>query len=381
MVNTPIVDVNATDNDEIGTPNSEVTFALENPSLPFMIDPNSGLLSTRLPIPDLMARRYMVRVVATDGGSPSRSSIGVINVDVAAPNFNDPVFPTDLTFSIMENDPSTTTNLFEFQVTDSDSGLEGEVQLTLLPSRYSDNFTLISMTESGGTRGILRYRGGPGFDREELRNFTLPVRATDQGNLLFRRSTDDVLNVIVSDINDNPPIFVNSPYTAVVSEDAEIGSTVTTIETSDADENADIQFFFPDYSGSEFLIGQMSGVITTNQALLVSSQAFYRIRIRATDGVFESFTYINITILEVNDNPPQFNPPLPPIVFFREDILRGTVVLNISVSDVDTGVSGEATLSISQDEDIFGSGVYSEPNNFYIFLNRMVDFEVSKTTD
>ena len=383
-LNTPIINVTATDNDEINTPNSDVVFQLLDTNLPFQIDRISGLLSTRSIQPALAAQNYTVIVVAMDLGNPPLSSSGIIIVDVAPPNFYAPQFPSDLAFSIMENDNSTEL-LFEFEVTDDDIGSTGDVRLTLLPSQYSENFTLTNrgLGLNNGRLGGIFYRGGPGFDREQLSNFTLSVRATDQGNPLFRNSTDAILYVTVEDENDNSPIFEDSPYATMVSENAGVGSVIATIEVTDADEgsNANITYSFDDFSGDEFIINEFTGNVIVNGILLVSNQEFFQITVTASDGVFDVSTYINITVLEVNDNRPQFIPLPPPYVSLPENTQVGTLVLNISVSDVDTGLNGNTVLSILQENrGVFTRNSYPEHNEFYLTLNSSLDFEVSKLT-
>lgn len=372
-----IINVTATDGDQANTENSVVFFALEDPTLPFAIDSISGLLSTRQEDPDLIAQTYTIEVVAEDRGTPPLSSTGTIIVNVAPPNFFSPAFPPDLMGLINEND-SPMGVLFSFVVTDDDTGSEGEVSVVLLPRDFSSNFTISNSPVTGGTRVDISYLGGPGFDRELINNFTLYLLATDQGNQLFRKSMMGTFLVEVVDANDNPPVYVGAPYSTMVSEGAQVGLVIATVRATDADEgtNAAIGYSL-NFNGREFVIDSESGNISVDGPLLVSDRDFFQIQIAASDGVFTVNTYINITITEVNDNAPQFNPLPPPTVTFPENTPVGTTLLNVSVSDADTGISGEAMLSLLQTEDIFGSGMYST-NEFYIYLQRIVDFEVSQ---
>lgn len=377
LINTPIVIVEASDDDQRNTPNSEISFSLMDPTLPFTID-SAGLLLTRSTAPDLEAGVYTVVVIISDNGIPSLNTTATITIDVAPPNFDAPRFQDNLTFSILENRISMG-DVFSFEVSDRDVGSEGDVGFTLLQSEFSDNFTV---TKSGRNEGTLTYNGGPGFDRERLSNFTLSIRATDQGNVMFRESTDAVIYVTIDDANDNPPVFVGAPYNASVSENAAVGTSIARASATDLDlgTNADIAYSL-DYNGGEFDIDTVSGIITVEGQLLVANQSLYLISVVASDGIFEARTNITITLIEVNDNAPRFTPLPQSSVMVPENTAVGTVLMNISVSDDDTGVNGLAVLSLEQDGDMFDHQAYSEPNQFYIFLSRPLDFEVSYESD
>lgn len=363
-IGTPLINITATDGDQPNTPNSQITFSLQDSSIPFTIDATSGLLSTG---PGVQAQVYDIIVIASDNGDAPLSSTGSITIDVAPPNTFPPGFPADLAFSIVEND-SPTDSVFDIMVTDGDAGMEGEVQLMLLPSEFSVNFTLQS-----GNPGRLFYRSGPGFDRETISNFTLSVRAVDQGNVRFRMTSEATLLVSISDTNDNPPVFVGEPYEAMVGENATPGTIVVTVSATDADEGPPIRYNLTS-SGDEFGVDEDTGNVLV---VGTKTQPFFIISIDAFDGIFTVTTYVNITVIEENDNAPVFSPPLPLTVLLPEDTDIGALLLNVSAFDGDSGVSAETQLSLEQVGITFGRTSYPEPNEFYVFLNEQVDFEVS----
>lgn len=377
-IGTPIITVTATDDDEPGTPNSDIIFSLNDTALPFFIDPSSGVISTQS-TPDV--RSYSVVVIASDNGLAPLTATGTITIEVALPNTNTPQIPADLTFMIVENAPPTAeTAVFEFFASDPDPGPEGRVRLELLPSLYSDDFTLEN-ADISDDRTVVRiyHSSGPGFDREAVTNFTLSMEAMDLGDQSFRKTAVVTLLVTITDVNDSPPMFVGAPYTTTVSENATRGTSIARVEAADEDEgtNADISYFFFDFEGDEFTIDEESGdVFVSTDDLLVAERPSYRIPVRAFDGAFNATTYINIILLEVNDNPPQFVPTPPSVAMLSEDTEVGNILFNVSTTDEDTGRSGEVVLSIEQVGETFGHGMYQD-NEFYIFLNEPIDFEVS----
>jgi len=56
------------------------------------------------------------------------------------------------------------------------------------------------------------------LDRETMSQYVLTVNATDTGNPPKRTAQN--ITITVSDVNDNPPRFLNRTYTANVSEAA-----------------------------------------------------------------------------------------------------------------------------------------------------------------
>ena len=374
---TPIITITATDGDEPNTQNTEIMFTLVDTSLPFTLNETSGQLSSGL---GLEGREYAVEVIAADNGMVPGplSTTGTVTVQVAPANSYDPMFPDNLTFVIEENS-SPMGALYEFTVTDGDDGMEGMVQIVLVPSEYSSDFTIQSVN---GTLGRIFY-SGPGFDREMISNFTLTVQATDQGIPAFRRTSVATVGVTIGDVNDNPPMFVGAPYAVSVSENTAEDTSIAKAMTTDADIGP-ITYTLLEYGGTEFRIDENTGDILVNGSLSLSMssrmQHFYRIDINASDGVFTVSTYINITVTEVNDNAPMFSEFSPPLmqagISLSEDTVVGAVILNISVTDLDTGLSGNGVLSIQQDGNTFRSGSY-ESNVFYLSLNEELDFEVS----
>lgn len=373
---TPIINITAHDGDQPNTQNSEITFSLVDSNLPFTLDETSGQLSTGV---GLEGRQYRVEVIASDNGNipGSLSTTGAVTIQVAPPNFHDPVFPDNLAFGIMENSAEA---MYNFTITDADNGMEGMVRMTLVPSEYSNNFTIQSIDTPMGTLGRIFFNGS-GFDHETINNFTLTVQATDQGITAFRRTSVATINVTILDMNDNPPMFVGDPYVVSVSETTEVDTSIARVMAMDADigTNAVITYTLLDYE-SDFRVNESTGSILVNATLSTARRSLYRFDIVASDGVFAVSTLINITVTEVNDNAPMFfnfSPPLVPAgIPLPENTEVGAVILNIDVVDPDTGLSGDGILSIQQDGSTFHSGSLGR-NMFYLSLNEELDFEVS----
>lgn len=68
------------------------------------------------------------------------------------------------------------------------------------------------------------------LDYETAHEFYLTVEATDGGTPSL--SDMATVNINLTDVNDNSPIFNQDMYSAVISEDAELGKTVLTVSLS-----------------------------------------------------------------------------------------------------------------------------------------------------
>lgn len=365
--------VEAIDKDQPGTPNAEVTFELQNPSPPFAIDPNSGVLTVN---GVLATGTYDVVVVVSDEGSPSLSSSTSFFVEVVPPNNFNPQFQLPLEFSFPENEVPNAP-VFQFTVTDDDTGPEGMVNLTLVPSTFSNSFTLEFSYESDGTLGMLFLRSP--FDRETVQNFTLTVEATDIGHEIFRKTNLTVLTVEVEDQNDNSPTFIDDPYSASVGENATGGFSFFQVAATDDDVGSNANLSFSLAEGSDFndtfSVDPTLGDVSVIGMLHRATRSTYILTIVVTDlggsplGL-SSNTTLSVTVIEVNDNSPVFDPDTPSDITIPEDTNPGVVLLNVSVSDADTGPSGEVVLRLQQRGSVFGL----EENS--LVLNEAVDFEV-----
>lgn len=79
------------------------------------------------------------------------------------------------------------------------------------------------------------------FDREMTPDYRLVVQATDGGGRWCRAE----IQLEVTDVNDNPPIFTQSWYTASVYEDTAIKALLTRIQAIDPDEGNTSTANFP----------------------------------------------------------------------------------------------------------------------------------------
>lgn len=191
------------------------------------------------------------------------------------------------------------------------------------------------------------------LDRESQPSFNLTVTANDcsQPVSLQLTSTAHVL-VLVEDVNDNAPLFV-SARSVSIPEDTALHSVIMAIHANDKDagSNAKVLYFLGKSSSGAFSINNISGNVYLEEILDREKVETLTITVTATDmGSPQMKTTINFTVFveDVNDNDPEFlqrNYSLS----VREDITRGTSLLQVQARDQDIGPNGLVRYTLSPD--------------------------------
>uniref|UniRef100_A0A673IHD2 Cadherin domain-containing protein n=1 Tax=Sinocyclocheilus rhinocerous TaxID=307959 RepID=A0A673IHD2_9TELE len=193
----------------------------------------------------------------------------------------------------------------------------------------------------------------------------------------------------VQDINDNAPKFPDGPFVTSVPEMSEVGTSVFQVTATDADD--------PTYGNSArvvysilhgqpyFSVDPKSGIIRTALADMDrEAREHYSVVIQAKDmagqvGGLSGSTTVNITLTDVNDNPPKF-PQKNYQVFVPESAQVGKPVGKMKASDEDIGINAEIKYSILNPE---GAGMFSistdkDTREGVITLRKPLNYEKKK---
>ena len=361
---TTLVNLTVSDND-IGR-NAEYTLSLNNNALPFSVIGNefsvNGVLEVGI---------YEVVVIVRDNGTQPLSSNITITVQVEPDNNYAPEFvnadESGYTFDFYEN---TNDSTFNFQVVDNDMGsfgTPGIANITLLLSNYSASFELLMEHTDAYTNSTLVLLDP--FDRESLQTFNLTVRAVDTGYVEFRKTSEVTIKINILDVNDNPPKFSASSYTTKVNENASIGHQFFRVSATDNDTNIGVNLFSLSNNTDTFDIDPNTGWLEVTQELDRRSFPSYIIEVVVTDELGQNDTSIvYVTVIEVNNNFPQFEPSVPSELIIVEN---SAFSLNISVTDEDLGDAGEFYLTLEQEP-----GSYFDIQGDQLILVTELDYEV-----
>ncbi|XP_068730841.1 uncharacterized protein [Montipora capricornis] len=359
--------------------NSIVTYSLLRGkySGKFAIDASSGNITLIGELDHENTSEIILRIEATDGEFRTNMNLSINVTDV---NDNYPYFSlSSYSVTVPEN---ITIGFLVINVTaqDKDSGPNGQVTYSLVQGT-NDTDALVSETfsvnSSNGAITTLR-KIEVNASQEEYR---FQVQATDNG--IPNKTVSTNVTIIVTDINDNPPIFISRNYTSV-KENVANGTIIFQVEAVDADfgNNSIVTYSLlrGKYSG-KFAIDASSGNITLIGELDHENTSEIILRIEATDGEFRTNMNLSINVTDVNDNYPYFSLSSYSVTV-PENITIGFLVINVTAQDKDSGPNGQVTYSLVQgtnDTDALVSETFSvNSSNGAITTLRKIEVNASQ---
>ncbi|XP_055033344.2 protocadherin gamma-A6 isoform X4 [Misgurnus anguillicaudatus] len=340
---TYITTVNATDAD--AGSNGQVTYNFYKQkgtaAQLFDIDGDTGIVSVVGEIDHEKDTKFELTVEARDQGGLTDSSkivLEVIDINDNAPLINIMSFSN----TVSEDAPPDTT-IAIINVKDSDADDNGKVSCFI---EGSEAFTIKSTL-----RNYYSLVTNVVLDREMVSEYNITVTASDSGRppLISRK----VLNVKVTDVNDNSPIFQNSVYNSFLLENNSPGVSIIKIRAHDPDENqnARISYILEESDligspvGTYVSVNTESGVVHAVRSFDYEQIKNFKITIKAQDGGSPplcSNVTVNIFIQDQNDNAPQVLYPVQSggsvvaeIVPRSADV--GYLVTKVVAVDVDSG--------------------------------------------
>ncbi len=323
------------------------------------------------------AERHELLIIVSDGSKTSNITLRINVIDV---NEFNPQFVGSTAFEILEEQPIGTV-VGTVTATDSDRGQQVTYTLQFPSSLFSINNT------SGVITTVIV------LDREALASdgiFLPPdsqtiitVVATDNGVIPSTLSTIVPITITLVDINDNNPMFDRPFYEASINEDVSpIASLITVVAVdSDIGRNGEIEFVLLDSDSLPFAINSSTGEITVIQQLdreNISSYSLTVIAIDNGDTRLSTEVLVNVTVIDVNDNPPMFSAPEISI-FLLESASTNVPLFTILANDPDSGQGGEIVYSIQGMELCQSQCLFSiNSNTASVSINRRLDFETQE---
>lgn len=123
------------------------------------------------------------------------------------------------------------------------------------------------------------------LDREQQSSYRFLVVATDSGKYEARQTSVPV-EIYISDVNDNRPIFEEYPFKARVPVSTQPGQNILRVKANDADDsaNGEIVYSFPrEQDKPKFRIHPSTGMVTVTSSLAQENGRVYRLEVLATD--------------------------------------------------------------------------------------------------
>lgn len=195
-----------------------------------------------------------------------------------------------------------------------------------------------------------------------------------------------MLTVLLVDVNDNRPLFVDEQgllvagYNTTVNETA-VNMTILTVRAVDDDSgrNGLVTYSFDSLDDERYFnINPKTGVLSVKDLPARSIQRTFFLRVTAADHGLPSrkgFARITVSVLEVNEYVPSIVTSSPNgVLLLYENTTVGTVVLTFNVTDRDGEGSGMVSVSIVNASTNWLS---LSSNKSSLELSQIVDFEVS----
>ncbi|KAI6075437.1 Cadherin-10 [Aix galericulata] len=226
------------------------------------------------------------------------------------------------------------------------------------------------------------------IDREEKAFYTLRAQAINRRTLRPVEPESEFV-IKIHDINDNEPTFPEEIYTASVPEMSVVGTSVVQVTATDADD--------PSYGNSArviysilqgqpyFSVEPETGIIRTALPNMNrENREQYQVVIQAKDmggqmGGLSGTTTVNITLTDVNDNPPRF-PQSTIHLRIPESSPVGTAIGSVKATDADTGKNAEVEYRIIDGDgtDMFDIVTQKDTQEGIITVRKPLDYETRR---
>ncbi|XP_028816305.1 cadherin-related family member 2 isoform X2 [Denticeps clupeoides] len=342
----------------------------DDPSM-FSIDKNGIIMLTgELSYTD-KSYFYQLTINASDNGGPLgdnpnyvQSNLAFLSVNIKDVANLDPQFLNLPGTASVEEGTPLGTSVFQVRARDPDTGINDKILYSITTSSVPDLFQIIESS------GIISVKSD--IDREALlensmNDAVVVLQIEAKESLLdingVQAKTTDQIQIIIRDINDNKPVFLDCSDTDCVEQDSfqgeidehsSVGLPVQglNVHVQDLDkmENGTFLLSLEGPDKGAFSISPSSALTQTQIQILVKNpeEVDYEkyktmtVQVVALDSLNEAFrstATVTITINDINDNRPTFeNDTYTEMV--KEHSPVGTLIATITATDLDTEDAG-----------------------------------------
>ncbi|XP_064811505.1 protocadherin-11 X-linked-like isoform X2 [Oncorhynchus masou masou] len=298
-------------------------------------------------------------------------------------NDNAPLFQsTVINISIPEN-TAINTRYPVPSAFDPDVGINGIQHYELVKSVSEFGLDIIETPEGDRWPQLIVQQS---LDREQKDTFVMKIKVEDGGTP--PKSSTAILQVTISDVNDNRPVFKDSEVEVNIPENAPIGTSVTQLHATDADlgSNAQIHFSFSNQISSStkrhFSIDSTTGLMTVKQPLDREATPVHKLIVLASDGSSTpSRAMVIVNVTDINDNVPSID------TRYIMNLVNGTVLLSenaplntkialITVTDKDSDLNGKVTCYTDHDVPFRLKPVFND--QFLLETAAPLDYETTR---
>ncbi|XP_059202445.1 protocadherin gamma-A2-like [Centropristis striata] len=285
-----------------------------------------------------------------------------VTVEITDINDNPPTFERgEMKYEISESALSGARFVLEKAI-DDDVGINGLSSYALKPT---DNFVLKTISRDDGTKHVEMVLQKP-LDREKHEHISLTLTALDGGEPQLSGTMQIIITVL--DVNDNPPVCSKPEYKASVTENAPVGTVITTVRATDIDKgNNGMVTYRISKSGaaSLFEIDANNGVLTLTGNVDYEKRRLYELDVQVSDqGGLSDACKVIVDVTDTNDNPPSIN-IMSKSNTVSENMKLGTVVTMLNIQDLDSNENGKVMCALNEN---IPFAIKSTTNNFFTVI-------------
>ena len=330
----------------------------------FRLDSVSGWITSLGPLDRETRDRYVLPIMASDNGSPVKlTTTTSVIIDVNDYNDNPPQFSQSHYVAAVNEEALPGTVVIRLTTTDRDNDPDSSQNL---------QYFIVN----GDPRAQFGIRFGEVYverqlDREDIGSYNIEVLATDG---FFTATTHVTIDIL--DDNDNPPYCSQHRYHELVSESTSTGTFIVRIKATDADEgpNARMRFYLTGEAAEFFTLDANSGQLKTAKLLDRETRPVYSLTAHVQDrqrAEWECTSQVIVTLMDVNDNSPEFMQEWYTFAI-SEDVELRTIVGKVHAIDSDVGINRKVRYSIDSG---FNNPFTIDPESGIITVIKALDRE------
>ena len=307
---------------------TQITYSFANgyDHSPFKLNTETGEISTSATLDREVTSKYSFKVVASDGHGRISSVHANVTVKISDVNDEIPQFTNEpYIFTIPENS-SLNENIGQVTTFSKEAGDHGNAVFSIIntntvPFHIDPSTGFITVTEM--------------LDREKQDQYELYIEVDDVAPPANVNTTTAL--VIVTDVNDNPPVFAQTQISIQLSELQTVNKGFFTAVATDRDlfPNNVTQYSLSE-SESKFQIDSDTGVLSLTSSLNYEKEQSLLVVVTAKDSLKPAFTatlQVNISVLDDNNTNISFPSSFPLFYSISEDSPLGTMLLNFTAQD------------------------------------------------
>ncbi len=362
---------------------------LSKPDVNIGIDERSGKLRTTSIIdrdvlcPQMERCVFKLDVVALIPHPETPAFLEIIKVFITLKDRNDnrPRFPEIEISKVIPESKTPGSSFVIPTAVDPDSGDNSIQNYTLVGGK--DKFTLKvdrKVDKSVDVRLVLTDY----LDREKMDYYELRVIAKDGGKPPKSGIID--IYITVQDTNDNDPVFKNSTYEVMISENILPQTTILQVQAYDLDAGlfGKIRYGFSDNTRNNY--GHLFGIVADSGVIYVKGEidyekgTVYHLTVTAQDQGPDSIpadATVIVKVQDINDNMPEITVNTitamgTDAAEIAENAVAGTFVAHLTVTDPDSGPNGQFNCSLNDNHFIL-QNIYE--NEYKIATRDRLDRE------